>query len=153
AEAPITVASYPGEVAIIDGGLREFLESPSTAWETFRGGAQDEFVSTRTYPNADDRRVPTQFLPASWEPMLGIEDQRPIALGNFADSLVPLHGYRMADDLRATNEFWARGKSEAGIYGGPGLWFNRETGRIHIRLAHHNLEGLGGRAYRGETDP
>jgi hypothetical protein len=39
------------------------------------------------------------------------------------------------------------------MYGGPGLWFNRETGRVHIRLAHTNLEGLGDRAYRGETDP
>ena len=33
------------------------------------------------------------------------------------------------------------------------MWFNRETNRIHIRLAHHKLPGLGERAYRGETDP
>jgi hypothetical protein len=26
AEAPIVIASYPGEVAVIDGGLREFFE-------------------------------------------------------------------------------------------------------------------------------
>ena len=26
--APITISSYPGELAIIDGGLREFAESP-----------------------------------------------------------------------------------------------------------------------------
>ena len=42
---------------------------------------------------------------------------------------------------------------DTGIYCGPGLWFNRETRRIHIRLAHHELAGLGDRAYRGETDP
>src|SRR6266540_3120819 len=106
AEAPITIASYPGELAILDGGLREFLESPATSWEPFAGGAEGEFVSTRTYPNADDRKVPQQFLPASWEPMWGIEDERPIALGHFADSMVPLHGYRSAADLRAANELW-----------------------------------------------
>jgi hypothetical protein len=155
AERPITIASYPGELAIIDGGLREFLDNPATAWEPFPRGAEGEFVSTRTYPHADDRKVPHQFLPGSWEPLWGIEDERPIALGHFADSMVPLHGYRTVTDLRSTNELW-RGKKEldgTGIYCGPGLWFNRETGRIHIRLAHHRLAGLGDRAYRGETDP
>lgn len=155
AEAPITIASHPGELAVIDGGLREFHDSPTTAWKPVPDGAEGEFVSTRTYPQADGRKVPHQFLPGSWEPMWGIEDQRPIALGHFADSMVPLHGYRTAADLRATNEFW-RGKKDAndmGIHCGPGLWFNRETGRIHIRLAHHRLAGLGDRGYRGETDP
>jgi hypothetical protein len=155
AEAPITIASYPGELAVIDGGLREFLDSPKTAWEPLPGSAAGEYVSTGTYANAADRQVPHQFLPGAWEPMWGIEDERPLALGHFADSLVPLHGYRTVADLRSTNELW-RGKKEidaTGIYCGPGLWFNRETNRIHIRLAHHQLAGLGDRAYRGETDP
>ncbi|MEA3207049.1 MAG: hypothetical protein QOE70_106 [Chthoniobacter sp.] len=157
AEAPITIASFPSELAVIDGGLREFLESPVTSWEPFVGGAEGEFVSTGTYLHADDRHVPHQFLPASWEPMWGIEEERPIALGHFADSLLPLHGYRLVEDLRATNELWLEGGKkemrDTGIYCGPGLWFNRETGRVHIRLAHHQLAGLGDRAYRGETDP
>ncbi len=99
--------------------------------------------------------MPHQFLPGSWEPLWGIEDERPIALGHFADSLVPLHGYRTVADLRATNEFQPKEKkaSDEGVYCGPGLWFNRVTGRIHVRLAHHRLPGLGDRAYRGETDP
>ena len=41
----------------------------------------------------------------------------------------------------------------SGVYCGPGLWFNRETERIHARLAHTKMAGLGDRAYRGETDP
>ncbi|MCI0358266.1 MAG: DUF1565 domain-containing protein, partial [Planctomycetaceae bacterium] len=154
--APITIAAYPGELAVLDGGLREFLESPATSWEPFAGGAEGEYASTRTYLGTDARRTPHQFLPGAWEPMWGIEDERPLALGHFADSLVPLHGYRIAVDLRSQNELWLGGKNEMremGIYCGPGLRFNRETGRIHIRLAHHRLAGLGVRAYRGETDP
>lgn len=154
-EKPITIASYPGELAIIDGSLREFVETPATCWQPLEGGAPGEFVSTRTFPDADARRIPTQFLPGSWEPMWGIEEDRPLALGHFADSMVPLHGYRLAVDLKADNEFWIRDKKEreTGLYGGPGLWFNRDTGRIHIRLAHHHMDGLGAQAYRGETDP
>jgi len=155
AEAPITIGSYPGEIAVIDGGLREFLEHPESAWEPLAGGAEGEYVSAKTYFDADNRAVPHQFLPGAWEPMWGIEDERPLALGQFADSLVPLHGYRTLADLRSGNELWL-GKGDAGksgTYCGPGLWFNRQTGRIHIRLAPQRLAGLGDRAYRGETDP
>jgi hypothetical protein len=70
--------------------------------------------------------------------------------------MVPLHGYRLPVDLRSSNELWLGGKNEmrdSGIYCGPGLWYNRQTGRIHVRLAHHRLAGLNERAYRGETDP
>lgn len=155
-ESPITIRAYPGEMVIVDGGQPEFFESPQTSWEPNSDGAEGEYVSTRTYYDADDRQVPHQFLPAAWEPMWGIEEERPIALGNFADSMVPLHSYRTVTDLRAANERWIGNKNEmreTGIYCGPGLWFNRETGHVHIRLAHHRLEGLGERAYCGETDP
>jgi hypothetical protein len=155
-DQPITIRSYPGELAILDGGRREFFEDPKQAWMPNPDGAPGEFISTRTYHDADARRVPTQFLPAAWEPMWGIEEERPLALGHFGDSMVPLHSYRIASDMRATNEFWIGDKHEmreTGIYCGPGLWFNRQTGRIHIRLAHHQMPGLGQQAYRGETDP
>lgn len=156
---PITIRSHPGELAIIDGGLREFYEEPAASWKPLpasAGGVEGEFVSTRTYFDVDARRVPQQFLPAAWEPMWGIEQERPLVVGHFADSMVPLHGYRLLVDLRSKNERWIGNKHamrDTGIYCGPGLWFNRKTGRIHVRLAHHQLEGLGERAYRGATDP
>lgn len=156
AEAPIIIASYPGELAVLDGGLREFYESPESSWEPFKGGADGEYVSTKTYANVDERRAPNQFLPAAWEPFWGIEEDRPLALGNFGDSMVPLHGYRLPIDLRAASEFSPADRKSprtVGVYCGPGMWFNRDTGRIHIRLAHNQLPGLGERAYRGETDP
>jgi hypothetical protein len=141
---------------VLDGGLREFAEDPATSWEPLAGGALGEYISTRAYRDTDDRQVPHQFLPGAWEPFWGIEDERPLALGHFADSMVPLHGYRLAVDLRSTNELLLAGKGEmrdTGIYCGPGLWFDRRTGRVHIRLAHHQLAGLGDRDYRGPTDP
>lgn len=154
-DAPITVRAYPGESVVIDGGLPEFFENPAEAWMPNPDGAPGEFVSTRTYHDLNDRRVPHQFLSGSWEPMWSKEDERPIALGHFAETMVPLHGYRHLSGLRATNEFWLKDKHDRtqGIYCGPGLWFNRETGRVHVRLAHHTMPGLGVRAYRGETDP
>jgi hypothetical protein len=151
AESPITISAYPGELPILDGGLREFLESPETSWQPLEGSV-DEFVSTQTYVDAVDRQIPHQFLPGAWEPMWGIEEHRPIAMGHFADSLVPLHGYRTAADLRSTNEYQPQ-KDTGTLYCGPGLWFNRVTNRIHIRLAHHTLPGLDDRAYGGEVDP
>lgn len=153
---PITISSYPGELAIVDGGLSEFRESPSTAWQPYEGGADGEYVSTKTYTNAYDSKGQIQLGAASKEIKRPVEKMRPLALGNFADSMVPLHGYRIAADLRSKNELWLGEKTDMvdiGNYGGPGIWFNRETGRIHIRLAHTRLEGLGSYAYSGETDP
>ena len=153
AEAPIVIAAYPNELPVLDGGLPEFLKSPAASWQPAKDGAPGEYVSTKTYPGAADRPVPHQFLPGAWEPMWGKEEQRPLALGHFADSMVPLHGYRRLADLRSTNELNLGNKNAGAVYCGPGLWFNRETNRIHVRLAHNKLPGLGERAYRGETDP
>ncbi len=164
AEAPITIRNYPGELPIVDGGLREFYDSPETSWEPAKDGAAGEYVSTKAYPDVDQRVVPYNFITAAWEPMAGKEDRRPLALGHFADSMVPLHSYRVLEDLQATNESHINNKpvakgekkaepEEIGMYCGPGLWYNRETGKVHARLAHTELKGLKENAYRGETDP
>ncbi|MDA1052633.1 MAG: right-handed parallel beta-helix repeat-containing protein [Planctomycetota bacterium] len=153
---PITIRSFPGELAMIDGGLREFLEAPATAWLPFAEGAEGEFVSAETYPQFMSRPIVNAFPAAGWEPFYGKEDERPLVLGHFADSMVPLHGYRIVNDLRDTSMLWDvdnKFQNDEGVYCGPGLWFNRDTERIHIRLAHTTLEGLGANAYRGETDP
>ncbi len=133
AERPITIRSYPGELAVLDGGLREFYEDPAGAWEPYPQGAEGEFRSTKAYPQGG-------------------------GFGNFADSMVPLHRYLNFHDLRSANELWhaglgARRDDPKGIYAGPGVRRDPETGRIHVRLAHTRLAGLGENSYRGETDP
>ncbi|WP_254510010.1 hypothetical protein [Anatilimnocola floriformis] len=138
AAQPITIRSYPNELATIDGGLREFFESPAMAWETVEGGAKGEYQSSKKYSGLTTRAETTNVL------------------GHFGDSLLPLQGYRLLGDLRSENSFWNvdnKVGSESFVYCGPGLWFNRETERIHCRLAHTQLKGLGEDNYTGETDP
>ena len=139
AKAPITIRSAPGEVAILDGGLREFEQAPKTAWEPVKGGAPGEFRSVHAF--ADIQK--------------GADKERGVwVLGNFADSMVPLHGYRFDVDLRTDNELWnvpGNVKPGQGVYVGPGVWFNWETHRIHVRLAHTTLPQQDN--YTGETDP
>ena len=133
AERPITLRSYPGELAIIDGGYREFFETPAEAWEPVPEGGEHEYRSIRTYPTGG-------------------------GFGNFGDSMIPFHRYITFEDLRSNNELYHTGLSDrahdpTGMYCGPGVRRDPETGRIHIRLAHTRLAGLGANHYRGETDP
>jgi len=138
---PVTIRSFPGELAIIDGGISEFYESPESAWELVLDGAADEFRSTKRYAIPTARPDSTNVL------------------GNFGESMVPLHGYRFLTDLRSDNHSFhklegsktAQGK---GLYCGPGLFYHGETQRIHVRLAPTDQPSLGPATnYRGETDP
>ncbi|HEX4492949.1 MAG TPA: DUF1565 domain-containing protein [Acidimicrobiia bacterium] len=137
ATAPITIRSAPGEVATIDAGLCEFETAPQSAWEPVTGGATGEYQSTATYSTGITNDVERGI----W------------ILGNFADSMVPLHGYRYVADLRSDNPYWTVKNSEAGagVYLGPGLWFDWSSHRIHVRLAHTTLASQPN--YTGETDP
>ncbi len=134
-DAPITMRSYPGELAIIDGGLEEFQVDPGAAWQQVPR-SPGEFISTREYKNIRD------------------------VVGRFGGSLVGLQTYWYARDLLADNELWIADEAQMvkPVYCGPGLWYDRETGRIHCRLAHTKLqlpEKAGHKIiqYRGETDP
>jgi hypothetical protein len=142
-DAPITIRSYPGELATIDGGYAEFARNPAAAWEPVEG-TKDEFRSTRTYGNIR------------------------YALGSFGDSLVGLNTYYHRIDLTAEGEEWvtigvgkdanpALSKSKAQredikpVYCGPGLWYDPASQRIHARLAHTHLVNRPN--YSGPTDP
>jgi hypothetical protein len=135
-DQPITIRSYPGELAVIDGGIPEFQTDPAHAWVPFPAGAEGEFVSARPHKNIRD------------------------VVGLFGDSNVGLQTYWYAMDLRATNELWIADKEimVKPQYCGPGLWYDKETGLIHARLAHTHL-ALPESAqcpvanYAGETDP
>ena len=131
-DKPITVRAFPAERVIIDGGIPEFQTEPATAWEPFGNAADGEFVSTRTYRNIRD------------------------VLGRFGTSHIGLQTYWHAADLRAANELWIVDKTTKAIdpvYCGPGLWYNKQTGRIHARLAHTHISHPDVPNYAGETDP
>jgi hypothetical protein len=133
ADAPITIRAYPGERVILDGGLAEFFDEPARAWEPAAGGAPDEFRSVKAYRNIRD------------------------VVGLFGDSHIALQTYWHVEDMRASNELWIDDPAKKGmvlpLYCGPGLWYNRDTAHIHIRLAHTHLKTPGLANYRGETDP
>jgi hypothetical protein len=126
--APITLRAYPAELAIVDGGLRDFVESPATAWEPAPKGVAGEYRSVGVYP--------------------GLAEVQ----GHFADSMVPLHAYRNLADLRSDNQQQV-GRDDP-FYCGPGAWFDIWSGHIHVRLAPTRLRALSEQMqYRGETDP
>ena len=137
ADAPIIIRGYPGEEAIIDGGIPEFTNSPQKCWEPCLGGVAGEYRSTKAWPNVRD------------------------VIGYDAPSKVGLQTYWHRQDLQATSEIFsgAGGKGAAEkdvdpVYLGPGLWYDQQTGYIHCRLAHTHLPaGFGLTNYEGTGDP
>jgi len=137
---PITIRSYPKELAIIDGGLPQFSLSPQDAWEPVNGEIGEyhssRIIPRRAFATADDG------------------DSMHFVSGNFADSMIPLHGYRLPGALQATHESRIReGDAVKPFYVGPGLWYNPRSQRIHVRLAHTHIKAFGQGNYTGETDP
>ena len=131
-EKPITIRAFPREKVVIDGGLPEFQTSPAEMWEPNPKGGPGEFVSTRSYMNIRD------------------------VLGLFGDSMVGLQTYWHVEDLRTENEFWdvdPETKVVKWVYCGPGLWYDKQSGHIHARLAHTHIDNPEVTNYAGETDP
>ena len=142
-EKPIVIRSHPGALVVLDGGLPDFYDNPSAAWEPYAAGAPGEYRSTKTYENAG---------------VAATDDQMETTLlGSFAETMVPLQGCHTIDDLRSTNMRWLpegqKLSTEKSIYCGPSICYNPETQRIHARFAHTTLSGLGEDNFRGETDP
>jgi hypothetical protein len=162
ADKPITIRAYPDEFVTLDGGIPEFQLAPASAWEPCTDGVAGEFQSKQTYPGLEQTTG----------------ELRVSLLGNFVDSLLPLQGYWSRGDLQSDNPYWnlndktggasgsEPGASATGekrtrehvadnrhVYCGPGVWYNADTDRIHCRLAHTKLPGLGDNNYHGETDP
>ncbi len=135
-DKPITIRSYPGELATIDGGLPEFQTDPAKAWEPVKDGVPGEYRSTQVYKNIRD------------------------VVGLFGDSNLGLQTYWYRMDLQAENETWIPDEKVfvQPMYCGPGMWYDKHTGRIHTRLAHTKLtlpESVDHKIdqYQGETDP
>lgn len=133
ATQPITIRSSSKELAIIDGGFAEFRTNAEKSWEPVPDGAKGEYRSIRTFTG------------------LG-----PLVQGHFADSMIPLHGYRHRSDMNSDNGYWTvkdKLNEKEPFNAGPGLWYDVKCQRIHCRLAHTNVKQLGDDNYRGETDP
>lgn len=125
-DKPITVRGYPGETAVLDGGYPEFQNDPANAWQP--GEVDGEFVSTKEYRNIRD------------------------VLGLFGDSNVGLQTYWHKDYLLTESETTAEGNAKP-FYCGPGIYYNKASGKIHVRLAHTHQKREGFINYAGETDP
>jgi hypothetical protein len=135
-EKPITIRSYPGELAVIDGGIPEFQTNAAKAWEPAPGGVPGEYRSTKSYKNIRD------------------------VAGLFGDSDIGLQTYWYRMDLQSQNEQWIPNKETFvdPVYCGPGLFYDKQSGYIYARLAHTKLEFPASvnyklDQYQGETDP
>jgi hypothetical protein len=129
-QAPITIRSYPGELAVINGGLRQFQESPATSWTKSPDGPADEYESTVALPNIRD------------------------VVASFGDSMIGLQTYAELTDLRSANELWdeAKGQDVKPVYVGPGVRYDKLSGKIRIRLAPTRVPGIPTN-YDGPSDP
>ncbi len=133
-DAPITLRSHPGELAVIDGGLREFFETPERAWAPAEQMAPDCYRSVNAYPNA-------RYL-----------------LGSLGDSMVGMLAYYHREDIaereRTLLEYEPGKRFPSPVYLGPGVWYDEETGYLYARLSHthYNFNHPGMADYAGERD-
>lgn len=110
ASAPITIQSYPGERAVIDGGVPYFKNTPNSEWELVNDDVH-LYRSRRTFLEGFD------FVRA-W----------------LVDDDIQLVEYESATNLESTNYGPLNGL--APFYMGPGLQLRRD-GHIYIRLVYN----------------
>jgi hypothetical protein len=109
--APITIQSYPGERAVLDGGYTYFRDAPNAEWELVDANI-NLYRSVRTFSNSDFQ---------AW--LLDYDVQLP-EYGDDANGTkcIEATSYRYVND-------------NTGYYCGPGVQW-RSDGRIYIRLEH-----------------
>jgi hypothetical protein len=152
AKQRIVIRAVPGERAVIDATVAQFRQAGNADWlpASGEGAHPDEFVSVPTFPAAGKENVNRGAF---------LDGQR------YARLLT----YSRLQDLRANNERFGRvassdpdvGPLERGqpglrrlwTYMGPGMFYDDQTGKVHIRLSHttHGIDGFPD--YQGETDP
>lgn len=110
ASAPITIQSYPGERAVIDGGAPYFRDTPNSEWILVNSDIQ-LYRSRRSFSGDFD------FVRA-W----------------LVDDDVQLVEYESAQNLESTNYGPLNGL--ASLYMGPGLQL-RSDGYLYIRLIYN----------------
>jgi Right handed beta helix region/Protein of unknown function (DUF1565) len=114
ADAPITIRSYPGEVATIDSGTPDFRRIGNADWELVDADL-GEYRSVRPSPWGN---IPYAYV----DGIAGYENERVF--------LIP---YEKPAHFRSTNEDYV--DTTTPLYVGPGVYYDHLDHRIHIRLA------------------
>jgi hypothetical protein len=162
----IRVQPYPGALASIDCLETRFL-NPTTggAWEKIDEGAPDEYRWTVPFPEADAQQVRHgAFLET---PFLSPPRHTRLVTYDHAEDFRSLNELFPKDAATGDNNLWEKRPDPAHpgtmtwthtgfrnwVYLGPGLWFDDDDRRLHLRLSltHHHVDGWPG--YTGPTDP
>jgi hypothetical protein len=173
----IAIRSYTGEHACIDGSLEDFQILNSNQWElaslTDPGAHSEEYISTQTFSNAPNNPVNRgAFLDVHPYTRLitymNLNDLRS-ANETFEQIMIEDSDPRDGPEL-VVEECGKHPGPECGytldnkgykpvsyrypwVYMGPGLWFDRQTQRVHARFSHTHNNVPGVVDYTGETDP
>ncbi len=156
ADDPIVIRSYPGEHAYMDGTVDEFRRANNDDWILARtldeDAVDDEYVSAMTF--TDDLVNRGAFLDRNPYTRLvtysNLNDLR--AKNETFEKIVDENDPRPGPDV-VDEDGTPRNFRRPWVYMGPGVHFNSDTGRIHIRLAHTHNNVPGITDYAGETDP
>ena len=146
----VTVQSDPAgdQQAVFDPGVPDFWTNPESSWVrcTDPGAHPDEYISVNAYP-----ALAGQIQDGIHGAILGTNGQ----------ATIRLLSYNRLEDLRATNESFAkvpydgndahgrpiwddRGNMLRWAYRGPGVWLDPVTDKVHFRASstHWNQPGV-----------